>query len=72
MKIYRLDVNKVQEPTGAVFSSYISPRTTQKSVYYLKESDAKAKQLEIYEGMQKLVGFLTGFEAIITTIEVVE
>lgn len=72
MKIYKLEVNKVQEPSGAALSSYIAPRQLQKYYFYLDKLKAEKHRDEIYDGLQKLVGLFAGIEAIITEIEVIE
>lgn len=73
MKIYKLDINEIADEPFAIASSFRATRTMKASEYYLTEEKAKARQKDIYEGMQKLLGFFPGkVEAGITTIEVIE
>lgn len=72
MKIYKLTVYEVEPEQNAVISSYVSPRTEKASEFYILKTKAIARQNEIYNGMQALVGFLPKVEARITEIEAIE
>jgi len=73
MKIYKLIVNEIaSEPTFAVVSSYISPRTTKKVLYFASQEKAKEQQNKMYEAATELLGFMPKVEFLVEEIEVIE
>lgn len=72
MTIYKLTINEVGQDPLVCVSSYVNPRTEKSVEYYKSEEKAKARQTEIYESSQKLLGFLPKIEVIIKPIEVIE
>lgn len=72
MKIYRLDINELEDTPSAVVSSYITPRTRKSSEYFATRALAVERQTAIYEGLKNLVGFFPKVEAAITEVDVKE
>jgi hypothetical protein len=72
MKIYRLEVNQVHSPMGAVISSHQSKRTPQKCEHFATIEKAEARRNEINEGISCLIGYTPAFEVVIIPIEVTE
>lgn len=69
MKVYLLTFNEVEQPRGMVASSYVSTRRERRIEYFASREGAEARQREVYEGMKKLIGFIDGFEAVISERE---
>lgn len=74
MKIYRLDVLEVQREArfGAIVSSYVAPRTLQKSEFYATQDKAESRRAEINNGLNALVGVSPVYEVTVTPVEVIE
>jgi len=69
------DIMQAAREAVKSFSSYRAPRTTKKSIFYVKQEDAEAKSWQIIEsmsGLSSLVGFVPKLECIITEVEVLE
>lgn len=72
MKVYKVIVNEVASDPAVCVSSYVAPRTLRKEEFYSNKESADKRVNEIYEGMQKLVGFIPKVEARVVEIEVSE
>lgn len=74
MKIYRLDINEIENPSrmASISSNYVSPRHLKKSEFYLSIEKAEAKRQDIQDGLSKLIGYFPSVEVTITPIEVIE
>ena len=73
MKIYKLTVSEVAaDPTFAISSAYVAPRTERNVEYYSSLELAEKRKNEIYDGVIKLVGFIPKLEARISVIDVRE
>lgn len=72
MFVYKLTMNKVEEPKHAVVSSYVSPRIPVKVEFYKTKELADAKQKQYYDALFSLLGIQHSHEIIITEINVIE
>ena len=72
MKIWKLVINEVSPDPSVCVSSYIAPRKTRANEFYLKRESADKRRDEIYDGVQKLLGYLPKVEVLIQEITVIE
>lgn len=73
MKIYRLDTNRILDSSAfSMTSSTRNERQTTRIEHYASLEKAEKRRDEIMSGLQKLVGYVSSFEVVITTIEVIE
>ncbi len=53
-----------------MISSHVNERRKQKEEFYASRDSAEKRKQEMYEGTQKLLGYIPNFEAVIDEIEV--
>jgi hypothetical protein len=70
MKIYRITVKKVMATLGTISSSYVSERTTIKTLYYIDDGKAHKERQSLLDAMKTLG--TSDYEITIDAIEVIE
>jgi hypothetical protein len=70
VNIWKLEINEVQPDPPIISSSYRAPRHKRRTEYFASIEGAESRQLEVYEGAQKLFGLPHGVEVVITKLEV--
>lgn len=70
MKIFRLTVKKISTTHATIVSSYVSERTTIKTLYYIDDGKAHKEKQSLLDAT-KILG-TSDYEIIIDAIEVIE